>query len=75
MADAPAPDHARYRIVIDGAVPARWASWFDGMTIDPTDGGQTVLEGTLADQAALHGLLARVRDLGLILIAVERLNG
>ena len=59
-----------YEIRLDGRLDERWASWFDGMTVEPGPGGVTVLRGLVADQAALHGLLARLRDLGLPLISV-----
>jgi hypothetical protein len=67
-------DHpVQYRIVVAGALKAQWASWFDGFSL--TDGGDTtILLGTIPDQAALHGLLASIRDLGLILLSVERIQ-
>ena len=65
---------ARYEIRIEGVLePGRWAAWFDGLQVT-TNGGETVISGQLADQAALHGLLTRVRDLGLCLISVRRLD-
>jgi hypothetical protein len=60
-----------YRIRIQGHLGQRWASWFDGMTITHEAGGTTLLEGQVADQAALHGVLQRIRDTGLTLISVE----
>lgn len=60
----------RVEIVVQGQLDASWSAWFDGMTIEPVAGGTTVLRGVLPDQAALHGMLARVRDLGLPLRAV-----
>jgi hypothetical protein len=59
-----------YRIRVRGHLDRRWASWFDGMSIHHEPDGATLLEGEVADQAALHGLLQRVRDTGLILISV-----
>ena len=59
-----------YEIRLDGRLDERWAPWFDGMTVESEPGGVTVLRGAVADQAALHGLLARLRDLGLPLISV-----
>ena len=53
---------------------ASWASWFEGLEIRPEENGETVLAGTLADQTALHGVLMRIRDLGLPLVAVSRLE-
>ena len=67
-------DPGRYEIRVQGRLESRWAAWFDGMTLTPAGDGTTVLAGPLADQAALHGVLARVRDLGLSLIAVTRLD-
>ena len=62
---------ARDEIRIEGALGSRWAAWFDGLQVE-SEGTQTVISGLLADQAALHGLLAKVRDLGLGLISVCR---
>jgi hypothetical protein len=67
-------DSSRYEIRIGGRLAPRWATWFDGMTLTPAGDGTTVLVGPVADQAALHGVLARIRDLGLPLIAVARLD-
>jgi hypothetical protein len=59
-----------YEIRLQGRLDERWASWFDGLTLEPQPDGVTVLRGRIPDQAALHGLLARLRDLGLPLISV-----
>ena len=59
-----------YRIRIAGQLDASWAAWFDGLTI-ALDEGDTFLTGPVVDQAALHGLLRRVRDLGLPLVSVS----
>jgi hypothetical protein len=64
---------ARYEIRVDGVLDDRWADWFGGLQIS-SDGTQTVIAGLLPDQPALHGLLARVRDLGLCLISVRQLD-
>ncbi len=61
-----------YEIHLRGRLDQRWTSWFDGMTITALDDGTTVLRGAVSDQAALHGLLARLRDLGLPLLAVTQ---
>ena len=61
-----------YEIRIKGHLNARWADWFDGLTLTQESDGTTLLSGPVVDQAALHGLLAKVRDLGLPLIAVQR---
>jgi hypothetical protein len=59
-----------YEIRLEGRLDDRWTSWFDGMTVESEINGVTVLRGRVADQAALHGLLARLRDLALPLISV-----
>ena len=59
-----------YEICLKGHLDARWASWFEGMTFTLTEEGDTLLTGPVADQAALHGLLKKVRDLGMPLLAV-----
>lgn len=64
---------ARYEIRVAGVLDSRWAAWFDGLQVSG-EGEETVIFGLLADQPALHGLLAKVRDLGLTLIAVRRLD-
>ncbi len=61
-----------YCIHIKGHLDPKWSDWFDGMTITWTAEGETNLVGPVLDQAALHGLLAKVRDLGLILLDVTR---
>jgi hypothetical protein len=63
-----------YQIRIKGCLDARWAARFEGMTLTPEDTGNTLLTGSVADQAALHGLLRKVRDLGMPLISVTRVN-
>jgi hypothetical protein len=63
---------ARYEVRVDGVLDGRWSPWFQGLRIDH-QGGETVLSGTLPDQPALHGILDKVRDLGLSIIAVRRL--
>jgi hypothetical protein len=64
---------ARYEIRVAGVLDSRWATWFDGLQISG-QGEETVICGLLADQPALHGLLTRVRDLGLCLLSVRRLD-
>jgi hypothetical protein len=61
-----------YEIRIEGHLSSSWSDWFQGMTIQHEESGETVLFGHLVDQAALHGVLMRIRDLGLPLIAVKR---
>ena len=61
-----------YRIRIQGHLDQRWTSWFDGLTLTHDNDGTTLLQGQVADQAALHGLLTKVRDMGLPLVSVTR---
>lgn len=61
-----------YSIRVAGRLDAERAAWFDGLTLIHTSAGETVLSGPVRDQSALHGILARIRDLGLTLIAVVR---
>lgn len=67
-------DGHRYAIRVDGHLHPRWSDSFDGMTLTPLDDGTSVLEGPIADQAALHGLLRAVRDLGIPLLSLHRLD-
>jgi len=60
-----------YEIRLKGHLEARWEQWFDGLTITLEENGNTLLSGPLADQAALHGILKKVRDLGLTLLSVN----
>jgi hypothetical protein len=64
----------RYEIRIMGHLDARWAEWFDGLSFAHERDGTTVLAGTMVDQAALYGVLRKVRDLGLPLLAVARVE-
>jgi hypothetical protein len=66
------PEAGRYEIRLTGHLDARWAAWFDGLTVGHEVDGTTLIRGPIADQAALHGLLQRVRDLGLPLVSVTR---
>jgi hypothetical protein len=63
-----------YEIRIQGHLGARWIAWFDGLSLTNEPGGTTLLAGSVADQAALHGLLQKVRDAGLPLISVTQIN-
>ena len=61
-----------YEITVEGILDPRWSAWFDGLQLTSDTASRTVIAGPVADQAALHGLLARIRDLGLPLLAVRR---
>jgi hypothetical protein len=63
-----------YEIRIAGRLDARWQDWFDGMTVTTDSDGTTLLTGPVPDQPALYGLLRKVRDLGLPLLSVIRIN-
>ena len=62
-----------YEIRIAGHLPPRWSAWFEGLAVTPEPDGTTRLSGPVVDQAALYGLLKRVRDTGLTLIAVNQI--
>ena len=62
----------RYEIRLKGHLDTRWDDWFDGLTLTRCSDGTTTVHGLVVDQSALHGLLQRVRDLGLPLISVTR---
>lgn len=69
----PTPDPSQpmvYQIRIKGHLGREWTDWFGGLTITREDNGETLLSGPIADQAALHGVLRKVRDLGMPLISV-----
>jgi hypothetical protein len=63
----------KYRIKLKGRLDPKWSDWFEQMKIS-TEGGETILTGPVADQAALHGLLIRIRDLNLTLLSLERIK-
>ena len=67
--------HMVYQLRVKGHLDPRWADWFEGMTVTAEDNGDTHVTGPVIDQAALHGLLKRVRDLGLPLLSVMRVQG
>jgi hypothetical protein len=77
MSETPTPIKAHpepelYEIRVRGHLEARWASLFEGLTITLEEGGDTLLTGLVIDQAALHGLLKKVRDIGLSLLSVNQ---
>jgi hypothetical protein len=61
-----------YEIRVNGVLGSGWSAWFDGLQVTSDDHGQTTIAGPVTDQAALHGLLAKIRDLGLELLVVRR---
>jgi hypothetical protein len=69
-ATGPLSDPGVYRIRVQGRLEKRWSTWFDGMSLTPGPDGTTVLRGQVGDQAALHGLIQKVGDLGLTLLEV-----
>lgn len=70
-------EHARqeiYQIVVKGHLDSEWSDWFEGLTIALLDNGETILSGPVVDQAALHGVLIKIRDLGLPLLSLARIE-
>ena len=68
------PEAGRYEIRLKGHLDTRWAAWFDGLSLTRQGDGTTLIHGQVADQAALHGLLQKVRDVGLPLVSVIRIE-
>lgn len=66
---------AIYQIKLKGQLDAQWTGWFGDLTVAMTEDGDTLLSGPVADQAALHGLLRKVRDIGIPLVSVNELKG
>jgi hypothetical protein len=64
----------QYEIRVKGHLDPRWAAWFDGLSLTPEVDGTTVLRGPIVDQAALHGVLQKLRDIGIPLIALTQLR-
>jgi hypothetical protein len=67
-------DDLAYAIRVQGRLGPRWSAWFDGLDISSTDDGTTTIRGPVLDQAALHGLLQKVRDVGLPILSVTRVT-
>ena len=74
MLDQTLSDTQFYEIRIKGHLDSQWTDWFDGLSITLEENGDTLLSGPVADQAALHGLLKKVRDLGMPLVSVSPLE-
>jgi len=66
--------HEWYQIRVKGHLGEQWRDWFDGLTITNVEQGEALLSGPLPDQAALHGVLTKIRDLGLRLLAVNQVE-
>jgi len=64
----------RYEIRVQGHIGRAWSRWFDTLTVEELDDGSTCLRGALPDQAALYGLLNKIRDLGMTLLSVQQLD-
>ena len=64
----------QYEIRLKGRLESRWAAWFDGLSLTNESDGTTIIRGPVADQAALHGLLQKVRDIGLPLVSVTQVQ-
>ena len=67
-------ERTTYRLLVKGSLDRKWSDWFDGFAIMPLTDDETLLVGPVMDQAALYGLLAKIRDLGLPLLSVSRLG-
>ncbi len=64
---------AHYEIRVEGVLGERWSGWFEGLQVS-SEAGETIISGPVADQPALHGVLVKIRDLGMCLISVRRLD-
>jgi hypothetical protein len=71
---APGEPPAHYEIRVRGVLDSQWSPWFEGLAITTDMHDQTLIAGPVTDQAALHGLLAKIRDLGLPLLSVRRID-
>ena len=73
-AAGPTDRPVHYEIRVRGVLDRHWSGWFDGLQVSSDASGQTLIAGPVVDQAALHGLLARVRDLGLPLLSFRQIS-
>ena len=71
-AEQTSPEQETYQIIVSGHLDLKWQDWFDGFAITHQANSETCMIGSIEDQAALHGLLAKIRDLGLSLSSVTR---
>ena len=69
-----ADDSTKYEICVKGHLDARWSAWFDGLRLTNESDGTTVISGPVVDQAALHGLLQKLRDVGMPLISITQVS-
>ena len=74
MSTGPHDKPGRYEIRLKGHLDSRWAAWFDGLSLTNESDGTTIIRGPVVDQAALHGLLQKVRDIGLPLVSVTQVQ-
>jgi hypothetical protein len=77
MSEISTGDHhhpGRYEIRLKGHLDSRWTAWFDGLTLTNESDGTTLIHGPVVDQAALHGLLQKIRDVGLPLVSVKQVE-
>jgi hypothetical protein len=76
MSRRPAPQATTlYELRVEGHLDGHWSAWFGGLSVTAEDDGTTTLRGVMSDQAELHGVLAKVRDLGATLISVTSIDG
>ena len=73
LVSADEPTTEQYELRVRGHLGSRWAAWFDGLTLTAEDDGTTAIRGPVVDQAALHGLLQKLRDVGIPLISLIQL--
>ena len=64
----------RVEIRIEGHLDPTWEAWLDGFTLNHSEGGETILTGAVRDQAALYGVIAKLRDLGAVLVSIKSLE-